>query len=92
MRKTLDDAIGCWTTSDDGLGHSAAFINQSVRNIQRATKKNTPLILLTELKLLHRRLNAMTELALHASVRCQNIIETNEVTKERSPREDKDKV
>jgi hypothetical protein len=78
--KTLEDAIGCWTTADDGLGHSAALINQSVRNVQRATKKNAALVLQAELDLLHRRLNTMAELTIHASLRCRNIITTNELT------------
>lgn len=78
--KTLNDAIGCWTNSDNSLAHMAMNIHAAAAKCRGITKKNmAPEVLLEELSLLKRRLESMMEITEGAIKRCKEIIDTEEL-------------
>ena len=83
MAKTLNDAIGCWTVNTDynSLPILANMIKKTANRCKRITlaKRSDPKKLLSELVLLHRRLESMDEITCDAIRRCKQIINTNEV-------------
>ena len=84
MTKTLNEAIGCWTTNLDYncLTVLASMVKATATRCRRLTLQNTsPAVLLSELELLRKRLEATTETTNSAIKRCKEIIATNEVSK-----------
>lgn len=82
MYKTLNDAIGCWTVNPNynSLPHLAMTIRSSAVSCRCKTLRNYhPQLLLDELKVLRRRLDAMIETTDSAVTRCQQIIDTKEL-------------
>lgn len=79
--KTLDQAIGCWTTNvDGGLIAKVALIKASVLACKHITlRNNSPRVLLNELELLQKRIDTIRDLARAAHRRCQQIIDTKEL-------------
>ena len=82
MAKTLDEAIGCWTTSNDGLISHSKNISEAVRWCHQKTNKGNPRSLITDLLILRGRLGAMVEITDGALARCTEIIATNELNSE----------
>ena len=80
--KTLEDAIGCWTTSQEGLKSKAALIANSVKFCRFRTEENNPQKLLKELRLLKDRISTIKELTVDAIERCHEIINTEELTRD----------
>lgn len=79
--KTLEDAIGCWTTSEDGMHDRGEMIVQSIRAVKRQTKRNNTDRLFEELHLLHRRLTSTLELTNDAMRRLHIIVVSKELEK-----------
>ena len=79
--KTLEDAIGCWTTNPEynGLVQIASIVGASARLCRTKTLNNNPQGLLEELELLQKRVNTMEELTNDTIRRCREIINTNEL-------------
>lgn len=82
--KSLENAIGCWTVNPDynSLPVLAKGVREAAIWCRRATlsKKSDPAFLRRDLKILRARLDAMVEVTDSAIVRCQQIIDTNELT------------
>jgi hypothetical protein len=81
--KTLDDAIGCWTTRPDwnSVVPYSKLISNSAKACRRETLRNNPMKLVAELEILRNRLNGMLELTTDAERRLAQIIATNELEK-----------
>lgn len=81
MSKTLEEAIGCWTTNAEynALFKMSHMVKQTAYDCRRLTIKGNPQKLLPELVLLRNRLESMLDVTNSAIRRCQEIIETNEV-------------
>ncbi len=81
--KTLDEAIGCWTVHPEYLNlvKLAGMVSDSARLCKRVTLQNDPALLTTELELLRKRLESMTEVTLDAQRRLRQIIETKELAR-----------
>jgi hypothetical protein len=79
MPKSLDQAIGCWTTNPDALQGRLKLLSLSVRASKRITERNQdPRKLYEELKIMLRRIDSFKEIAASAQARCKEIIETGE--------------
>jgi hypothetical protein len=83
MTKTLEEAIGCWTTNLEynSLVVMARRISMSATLCRKHTMANKPNQLKLELHILHQRLDAMLALTLQATDRLYQIIGTNELEK-----------
>lgn len=83
MPKSLEDAIGCWTTATEWhtLKSLAELCKDSGRGAAKATKKNDPDWLMDELLLLKERIKSLDGMTTDAINRLKAIIETNELGK-----------
>lgn len=81
MPKSLNDAIGCWTTDTGGLLWRGSLVMEAVRKCRYATqlKSNNPERLKVELDLLKARTEALLDLTKDAQKRLQYIVETKEL-------------
>ena len=81
MTKTLQDAIGCWTTYSGGLHDKILLLRQSRQACARLTRQNKSAEhLLDELMLFHQRAETLLEMLQDAERRCREIIETEELS------------
>jgi hypothetical protein len=79
MGKSLEAAIGCWTTSPDGLVHISGLVRQSVMAAKRATESGNIKKLYQEIAIMRKRIRVLDDLALATSVRLNEIITTKEL-------------
>lgn len=81
MTRTLEEAIGCWTTNlnYNSLPILTSIVKEAAGWCRKATLKSSPGVLRSELKILRGRLDAMIEVTDGAIKRCSEIIENNEV-------------
>lgn len=78
-RKTLEDAIGCWTTDPSALHSRHIMVGQSLKSCRRLTQENAdPERLLAELRLLQERTKSFAEIVASGVTRCAAIIEGEE--------------
>lgn len=82
--KTLEEAIGCWTVNPDykSLPELAKAITQAAVWCRSATKRNKIDDLKRDLRILRARLDSMIEVTDSAITRCQQIIDTKELSLE----------
>jgi hypothetical protein len=83
MPKTLEAAIGCWTSDKDynSLIHQSHKIGIAAQSCRRYTLANKPVQLEIELKVLRNRLETMLELTIDAQRRITEIMQTGELEK-----------
>lgn len=82
--KTLEQAIGCWTTNKqyNSLPVLCRRVLDTATRCSRITKRNKKLeILLEELDLLIKQINTLLKLAEDTRNRCMKIITTDELQK-----------
>lgn len=81
MPKSLNDAIGCWTTDKGGLPWRGTLVMDSINRCKRGTIKGNaaPEALKGELELLKGRAQSLLDLTEEALKRCQYIIDTKEL-------------
>ena len=83
MPKTLEAAIGCWTSNKEynSLIHQSRKIGIAAQSCRRYTLANKPAQLEIELKVLRNRLETMLELTKDAQRRITEIMQTGELEK-----------
>ena len=81
MPKTLEEAIGCWTSNKEfnSLIHQSRKIGIAAQSVRKYTITNKPAQLGIELGVLRKRLETMLQLAIDAQRRFTEIMETNEL-------------
>ena len=83
MPKTLEDAIGCWTSNKEfnSLIHQSRKVSIAAQSCRKYTIADKPAQLGMELVVLRKRLETMLETTIDTQRRFTEIMETGELEK-----------